>query len=485
MSLGLKEINKQKVSFFRFKGLNGKYLITNDIGEYCFLDQQQFDLFISGKIEQNRPEIYIELLTKNFIRGKVDVDDFSQIFAQRNSFLRFGPSLHIVVVTLRCDHKCYYCQAGSQSIKARDLDMDISTARKVVDIIFESPSKCITIEFQGGEPLANWETVKFIIEYAKKKNKSAGKDLSLSLVSNLTYMSQERLDFLMKHNVSICTSLDGPEKLHNKNRIALNKNVTHNSYKNTVKWLKIIKKRIQRNRKYKHKRNALTTITKDSLSYQRQIIDEFVNLGLEIVHLRPVNPFGLDKERWGKVSVCAEEFIDFYKRAINYIIQLNVNGEKIHEQTAKIFLTKILTNNDTNFLDMRSPCGAGIGQIAYNFNGDIYTCDEARMLAVVDDDSFKIGNVNTNTYKELINNEVTKTMCLASCLDNLPGCNECVYKPYCGVCPIYSYVQKGSIFGQEPHNLRCKIKSSILDYIFSKLQNNKIKKMFDKWVSLV
>ena len=200
MSLGLKEINKQKVSFFRFKGLNGKYLITNDIGEYCFLDQQQFDLFISGKIEQNRPEIYIELLTKNFIRGKVDVDDFSQIFAQRNSFLRFGPSLHIVVVTLRCDHKCYYCQAGSQSIKARDLDMDISTARKVVDIIFESPSKCITIEFQGGEPLANWETVKFIIEYAKKKNKSAGKDLSLSLVSNLTYMSQERLDFLMKHN---------------------------------------------------------------------------------------------------------------------------------------------------------------------------------------------------------------------------------------------------------------------------------------------
>jgi len=44
---------------------------------------------------------------------------------------------------------------------------------------------------------------------------------------------------------------------------------------------------------------------------------------------------------------------------------------------------KILTENDPNFLDSRSPCGACIGQVAYNYDGKVYTCDEGRMFARV------------------------------------------------------------------------------------------------------
>ena len=50
---------------------------------------------------------------------------------------------------------------------------------------------------------------------------------------------------------------------------------------------------------------------------------------------------------------------------------------------------------DPNYLDIRSPCGAGIGQIAYSYDGKIYTCDEGRMLGGMGDDIFCIGNVHS------------------------------------------------------------------------------------------
>jgi len=479
MSVELKKINKQKVSFFRFKKLNSHYLLTNDVGEYCFLLPQEFDLYLAGNLEKVYPDRYSELQNKGFIRDRLDFDGLARKYASRNSFLYSGPTLHIVVVTLRCDHKCSYCQASSYGIESKRFDMDISTAQKAVDIIFESPNRDIVIEFQGGEPLLNWDTVKFIVKYANKKNKSANKRLIITLVSNLTFMSEAKLTFLMKNNVAICTSLDGPEELHNRNRIATGRN---NSYKNTIKWLKVIKSKVNRSKSYKYEPNALTTISKSSLSYPRQIIDEYVNLGLEGIHLRPVNPFGVSKKIWQKINFSTKDFLDFYQEALEYIIELNQKGKNFYERTASIFLQKILTGRDPNFLDIRSPCGAGIGQLAYNFNGDVYSCDEGRMLSMMGDESFRLGNIKKNTYQELIDNDIVKTLCFASCLDGLPACSECVYKSYCGTCPIYNYVVEGNVFSKIPLNKKCSINKSILDYLFERLLNPQIRNIFDRWI---
>jgi len=473
------KLDKEKTGFFRFKRLNGHYLLTNDLGNHCLLDPIAFKDFLKGDIEGTRPSKNEELLNAGFIRNRLDLNGLSSRYSEKYAFLNQGPSLHIVVTTLRCDHSCLYCQAGSKSLAAKGFDMDISVARKVVDTIFESTSPVITIEFQGGEPLVNFETVKYIIEYALSKNKKAGKKLSFSLVSNLTFMTKERLKFFMENNVIICSSLDGPASLHDKNRIC----AKNNSYKNTVKWLKAIINEISRNKKYKGKTNALVTITKSSLKFPREIVDEYVRLGLEGVHLRPINPFGVGKSKWRKIGFSGKEFFNFYKKALDHIITLNLKGKDFYERTAKIFLTKILTDKDLNFLDLRSPCGAGIGQLAYNFNGDVYTCDEARMLSAAGDESFRLGNVFEDGYAGLINNDIVKTTCVASCLDGLPACSKCVYKPYCGVCPIYNYVVEGNIFSSMLHNERCKTNMLILDYLFELMQDLKTKSIFYKWVS--
>ncbi|MEZ4385719.1 MAG: hypothetical protein R3A79_30650 [Nannocystaceae bacterium] len=63
-------------------------------------------------------------------------------------------------------------------------------------------------------------------------------------------------------------------------------------------------------------------------------------------------------------------------------------GVEILERFAAIFLTGILRGEDPNFLDVRAPAGTGIGQLAVNYDGTVFTRDEGRMLHEMGDDNF-------------------------------------------------------------------------------------------------
>ncbi|MBU2579528.1 His-Xaa-Ser system radical SAM maturase HxsB [Patescibacteria group bacterium] len=470
-----KKVNYSKLGFFRFKKTNKDYLLTNDIGDYIFLSPMDFDQYLQGKLEKKSSK-YLELKRKNFIGDEFNLEQHVEKYRRKNQFLfSAGPSLHIVVVTLRCDHKCVYCQASSCFVDDKNKDLSEETARKIVDYIFSSPNKNIAIEFQGGEPLLNWPVVKFIIEYALKKNKEEKRDLELRLVSNFTGMDEEKMNYLLKKGVIFCTSLDGPEKLHNKNRILINKN----SHQNTVKWLKKILKKYKKY--YIYQPGALTTVTRYSLPVYEKIIDQYIELGLDNIILRPLTPLGMARKTWQKIGYSTSQFLEFYRKSLDYILELNIKkGLRFREMIATNMLTKILTDKDPNYFELRSPCGAGIGQALYNYNGDVYTCDEGRMIG---EETFKIGSVLTDSYDDIIDNPTIRTMCLASCLDNLP-CDNCVYKPYCGTCPIISYVESGNIFPQLPTSSRCQLSQGIFDYIFKKMQeDDKIKKIFLEWAT--
>src|SRR5205814_5209512 len=129
-----------------------------------------------------------------------------------------GTSLHIMIITLRCDQICGYCHASRTNMDQEGFDMSQETAQKIVDRIFETTSPSITIEFQGGEPTTNWPVLQFIVGYAKQKNDalaagaqpSGKKDVSFSLVTNMSQMTDERAEWLLDQGVMMGTSLDGP-----------------------------------------------------------------------------------------------------------------------------------------------------------------------------------------------------------------------------------------------------------------------------------
>ncbi|RKX96853.1 MAG: His-Xaa-Ser system radical SAM maturase HxsB, partial [Spirochaetes bacterium] len=408
--------------------MNEGFLITTFTGSWCYLTPEEFSMLQRKNIKEN---LYKKLVDSGIVITENNASRIITEYRQMNRFLFQGPSLHIVVPTLRCNHECVYCHAKPPD--ERYSDMDKKTAIKVLDFVFSSESPCIAIEFQGGEPLLNWDTVRFIIEEANRINDEYEKrDLELRLVTNLTVMDDEKLEFLLGvKNAYICTSLDGPETVHNKNRKYRGGGET---YSDVVKWIEKIKERC------KNRINAIPTITRHSLPYWKEIIDEYVKHGFYTIHLRFLNKLGAAIGNWNEISYTPEEFLHFWKQSLEYILELNKQGIKLKERTAEIMLTKILERKDPGYTELMSPCGAGRTQLLYNYNGDIYTCDEGRMLG---NDLFKLGNVNKNKYRDIVRSDNFIGICHASILDNY--CGDCVFKPYCGTCPVMNYVEQGTL----------------------------------------
>lgn len=459
-----------KLNYFNFKENKNNYLITNDIGKYNFLSKQDFKNLIQRK--ELTPELKHELIENGFIyEGNEEIFASNQAMKLRRAkeYLLVPTTLHIFVVSKNCNFNCIYCQAGNLNQK-ESYNMSKETAKKAVEIAMESPSRYLTFEFQGGEPLMNFETIKYIIEYSKSI--SNGKYIEYNLVSNLTLLTDEMIEFFIDNKVTICTSIDGNRELQNKNRPYKNAD----SYQETINKIKKLKER-------QIIVNAIETTTKYSLSKYKEIVDEYIELGLESIFIRPLTKLGKADNNWKNVGYKAEEFLEFYKKALDYIIEKNKQGIFLSEGHSNIFLRKILLNQPVNYMELRSPCGGAIGQLAYYYDGNIYTCDEGRMLSEMGDDSFKLGNVYENTYKELMQCDCTKAMCVSSCIECLPYCSTCAYMPYCGTCPVINLAQDDNIFPQNPQEYRCKIYGGILDILFNYIEKEPdVVEIFKRWI---
>jgi His-Xaa-Ser system radical SAM maturase HxsB len=469
--------------FRRVPTLPGRVLLSNDAGDWTVLADRDFQDLVVGRMDRDSP-LHAELRAKGFAPG-ADLEDSILKYRQKNDFCFSGPSLHILAVTLRCNEACSYCHSSKVGMHYPGVDMPLETAEKIVDRAFESPSRAIHIEFQGGEPLVAWETVKYAIEYAMQKNRYRDRDLAFTVVTNLSLMTEDKMHWLLDREVMVCTSLDGPKDLHDANRPWAG----GSGYDAVVRWMDRFRDEYAK-RGYDTevaRVNALLTVTRASLGRAKDILDEYEARGLKAVHLRTLDPFGFARPLWNKLGYTADEFLVFWREAMEDLVERNLRGVELLEKTASIHLTKILTPRDPNYMDTRSPCGAGIGQIAYNYDGRVYTCDEGRMIGEMGDELFLMGQIDRSSYAEMVGGETVKAIAVASTLDNQPYCDQCTYKPYCGVCPAYNYVVQGDIFGQMPSNDRCKVSMGIQDWLFTRMVDDptgRVTEVFRKWTEV-
>ena len=448
---------------YNFMWRNGEILITNDFGDFAFLDKQEFKSFVTNQVHKGS-ELY-DLLS---CRGFVTDEDPNVFISERigdlrniKSYLLSSTALHIFAITNQCNQNCVYCQAKAPSSNLNGV-MSLETGRKAVEFAMQSPSESLTFELQGGEPLLNYELIKEMIRHSKELNEKYKKQIEYTIVSNLVSLTDEILAFLIENNVSICTSLDGCEVVHNHNRKLRSGGGTYQIVKEAIKKIRAAGAQV----------GAIETTTRFSLQYPEAIIDEYVNTSINGIFLRPLTPLGFAKAYWDQLGYSAEEFIEFYRRAFFHILELNKNGTYFPELHATYFLRKILRGDADNYMELRSPCGAGVGQMSYYYNGNVYTCDEGRMMGEAGDDTFLLGNVYKDTYDETVGRKTCKATCAASVIETLPNCCDCAYHPYCGVCPVVAYSSGGDIFPRGPFDFRCKVYKGILDILFDIIQEN-------------
>ena len=447
------------INYFNFRKFDDDYLITNDAGCYAFVDKDTLGMLIKNELPENHHK-YDELKDRLFV-----FNEHKDVFAKNavgsilanKSYLTSSTSLFIFIVTKRCNMNCIYCQANAGGCD-KSADMTMETAKRGVDIAMSSPSQYITIEFQGGEPLLNFEVVKYIVEYSQSIK--GDKNIEYCIATNLSALTEEILDFFAEFNVSISTSFDGNRDVHTYNRQC------------SADEFDRLKMKVKQVQSVGHTVSAIQTTTRYSLNKPKEIIDEYVETGFNSIFIRPLTKLGMAIDEWSEIGYTADEFLEFYRECLSYIIELNKRGIAMQETHASILLKKILKGYSDNYMELRSPCGAGVGQIAIYHNGEVYTCDEGRMLAEMGNKAFMLGNVYDNTYDELMESPVCKAACAASVLEAQLSCCDCVYQPYCGVCPVVNLASGSDIVSKTPRQFRCEVYGGILDTLFQILKSD-------------
>lgn len=144
-----------------------------------------------------------------------------------SDYVRGGAMQLVLVVTESCNLRCRYCvYSGAyhyervNSERHMTLDLAIRAVDWFVNLVSlqrgRFPNKRFGLTFFGGEPLTNMPVVRAVLEYAEAKYPGW---FQPGLTTNGTLLSPPVTDVMVRHDVNLAVSLDGPEPEHDRQRV--------------------------------------------------------------------------------------------------------------------------------------------------------------------------------------------------------------------------------------------------------------------------
>ncbi|HYV43305.1 MAG TPA: His-Xaa-Ser system radical SAM maturase HxsB [Myxococcaceae bacterium] len=450
---------------FRFLELDAnRFILTNITGEHLVLPKETVRAFIRHQLPMHSGA-YDALKSRHFVLdgdSSVALDLLSTKYRTKQAFLAQLTSLFMFVVTLRCEHSCRYCQVSRRSEDATAFDMSALAADHAVELMFQSPSRQLKVEFQGGEPLLNFPLVQHIVERVEARNADRQRDIQFVIATNLAPLTDEHLQFCADHGVLISTSLDGPEALHNRNR----PRPGGDSHRRAIEGIRRVREALGPDRV-----SALMTTTEESLSFPREIVDEYVAQGLGSIFLRAISPYGFARRSGQANRYQTQRWLEFFRTALGHIIDLNQRGTPIREEYSALLCRKILTPWATGYVDLQSPAGIGIGALAFNYDRGIYASDESRMLAEMGDQGFRLGTLGQDDFESIMSSDLLLGPLLESMAEGVPMCSDCGILPYCGSDPVGHHATRGDPVGFKPESAFCQRNMGVVRHLIRLLED--------------
>jgi His-Xaa-Ser system radical SAM maturase HxsB len=464
---------------FRFHRLNEQQeVLVNEVGDHLVVPEGTTGKIVRREIDSHLdPDLYGDLVANFFISETAIsplIDVLATRYRTRKSFLDHFTTLHLFVITLRCEHTCHYCQVSRVTTDKDKFDMSYSHIDQGIAMMLRSPSPSVTMEFQGGEALLAFDRIVYAVEKTKELTLRAGKTVTYVICTNLAVLEDHMLAYCKENDILLSISLDGPAFVHNQNR----RRPGNNSYELTINGIEKARAVLG----YEHV-SALMTATNLSLEHPVEIVEEYFDKGFRNIFLRSISPYGFALHNEKKNKYEMGRFLDFYKIALDRILQYNFAGKFFREEYATIILKKILTPFPVGYVDLNSPAGAITNVVLFNYDGAVYATDESRMLAESKDYTFRLGHLDSSSYEELFYGEKAAELAEVMTNESLPGCSECAFQSYCGADPVHNHATQGDIWGYRPTSTFCSKNMEIIRYLIELMENNReIKKVFEGWV---
>ncbi|MGB0184212.1 MAG: anaerobic sulfatase maturase, partial [Opitutales bacterium] len=285
-----------------------------------------------------------------------------------------------------CNLDCKYCfYLEKEQLYPENEKWKMSDERLEVfvrDYIAAQPGPEVTFAFQGGEPTllgVNYfrKVVAFQKQYAR------GKTIANAFQTNGTLLNDEWGAFLAENNFLVGLSIDGPEDVHNANRVDKK---GRDSYKDVIRGLNIL-------RKHKVEFNTLTCVNSVTVQHPKRIYKFLKSIGSKYIQFIPIverevdtaaaklgldfaappdletPPANREAPRMSAHAVPAAAYGEFLCKIFDTWIKRDVG--KVYVQLFDVALGKWLgvSGGLCYFLET---CGRAL---AMEHDGDLYTCD--------------------------------------------------------------------------------------------------------------
>ena len=313
--------------------LNGYHIVLDVCsGAVHLVDGLAYDM-IALYESKSREEITAEMLAKYRVEGLTESEAdacYDEITALKDAGQLFTPDrfepmagrfkeksgdvikalcLHVAHT---CNLNCSYCFASQGRYHGERAVMSPEVGRQALDFLIahSGSRRNLEVDFFGGEPLMNFDTVKELVAYARKREKETGKNFRFTLTTNGMLIDDDVIDFANREMSNVVLSLDGRKEVHDRFRV---------DYAGNGSWERIVPKfqRLVRARggKNYYMRGTFTHHNPDFVKDIRQMLDlGFTELSMEPVVCAPGDPSALTPADIEIVKQQYEELADLMLR---------------------------------------------------------------------------------------------------------------------------------------------------------------------------
>ena len=323
-----------------------------------------------------------------------------------------------------CNLNCSYCFASQGKYHGDRALMSLDVGKRALDFLIENSGSRhnLEVDFFGGEPLMNWDMIKELVAYARRREKETGKRFRFTLTTNGVLVDDDVIEFSNREMSNVVLSLDGRKEVHDAYRV---------DYAGNGSWEKIVPKFQKfveaRGGKNYYMRGTFTHANPDFLKDIQVMLDlGFTELSMEPVVCAPEDPSALTAEDLPIV-------LDQYEKLAELMLERHKAGNPF-----TFYHYMIDLKGGPCIYKRVSGCGSGTEYMAVTPWGDLYPCHQ-----FVGEEAFKLGDI----WNGVTN---TETQCeFAACnVYARPECADCWAKLYCsGGCAANAYHATGSVTG--------------------------------------
>jgi uncharacterized protein len=336
-----------------------------------------------------------------------------------------------------CNLRCGYCFAGTGDFGHDRGLMSREVAERAVEFIIENSGqrRHSEIDFFGGEPLMNMETVKHAVAYIRRREQETGKLFKLTLTTNGVMLNADTVEYLNANQISLVLSLDGRKQVHDRMRPFAN---GEGSYERILPNIRhAIESRKDQNY---YLRGTFTALNPDFSADVVSMADEgFSQLSVEPVVAKDCD-YAITEEQLPKL------FAEYEKLAQIYL------ERKRQGKGFDFFHFNLDIQHGPCLAKRLSGCGAGHEYFAVTPEGDLYPCHQ-----FVGREEFLLGNVFEGVKNRQLPEKFRQNHVL-----NKAECRECWARFYCsGGCHANAQLFNHDI--EKPYHIGCELQKKRLE----------------------